>query len=415
MPDIQAFRGIRYDLGHVGSLGDVLCPAFDQCTAELQEQHYRLHPANAIRLVENRREPGDSDEAPLMRAGKFFRNWQRQGVLAQDAEAAIYVCHQHYRHGGEEFVRRGFLCRSRLDQLDVWSRSRSGPPEQRRAQLQQQVGANLSPVLGLYSDESNDVQSILEDAILEVAPREAQDQAGVVHRIWAITDLGIIGEAASRMGDKKLHIAAGFDTYQAARRDQGEAPHPEHPAQFLLTMCVSLSDPGLQLEPACLLSQGNPPRSSRDVVESFGDTWRFSPLAVHDPGTAWESIRASNDQGKMAFYCPGDRQWLLAEIQAAGRDQVSSESPNRSEVWQDLGVSMAQTLVFAGNGVAVAGLDGLLSAVESATENIDLAAICMPPSVEHLQLLALGGESPPRGALCPLPHDVAGLVFHPTT
>ena len=29
MPDIQAFRGIRYDLGHVGSLSDVVAPPYD--------------------------------------------------------------------------------------------------------------------------------------------------------------------------------------------------------------------------------------------------------------------------------------------------------------------------------------------------------------------------------------------------
>ena len=29
MPDIQAFRGLRYDLGHVGSLSDVIAPPYD--------------------------------------------------------------------------------------------------------------------------------------------------------------------------------------------------------------------------------------------------------------------------------------------------------------------------------------------------------------------------------------------------
>lgn len=29
MPHIQAFRGLRYDLGHVGSLSDVIAPPYD--------------------------------------------------------------------------------------------------------------------------------------------------------------------------------------------------------------------------------------------------------------------------------------------------------------------------------------------------------------------------------------------------
>ena len=36
MPDIQAFRGIRYDLGHVGSLSEVVAPPYDVIGPDLQ-------------------------------------------------------------------------------------------------------------------------------------------------------------------------------------------------------------------------------------------------------------------------------------------------------------------------------------------------------------------------------------------
>ena len=36
MPVIQAFRGIRYDLGHVGSLSNVVAPPYDVIDADLQ-------------------------------------------------------------------------------------------------------------------------------------------------------------------------------------------------------------------------------------------------------------------------------------------------------------------------------------------------------------------------------------------
>ena len=35
MPDIQAFRGIRYDLGHVGSLSNVVAPPYDVIDADM--------------------------------------------------------------------------------------------------------------------------------------------------------------------------------------------------------------------------------------------------------------------------------------------------------------------------------------------------------------------------------------------
>ena len=61
MPEIQAFHGLRYDLGHVGSLSDVVAPPYDVIDADLQQQLYQRHPANVVRLILNRDEPGDSD------------------------------------------------------------------------------------------------------------------------------------------------------------------------------------------------------------------------------------------------------------------------------------------------------------------------------------------------------------------
>jgi hypothetical protein len=43
MAEIQAFRAIRYDLGRVGSLGDVVAPPYDVIGAEFQEELYRKH------------------------------------------------------------------------------------------------------------------------------------------------------------------------------------------------------------------------------------------------------------------------------------------------------------------------------------------------------------------------------------
>ena len=62
MPEIQAFRGIRYDLGHVGSLSDVVAPPYDVISPTCRSSFYRKHPYNVVRLILNRIEPGDDDE-----------------------------------------------------------------------------------------------------------------------------------------------------------------------------------------------------------------------------------------------------------------------------------------------------------------------------------------------------------------
>ena len=82
MPEIQPIRGLRYDLGHVGSLSDVIAPPYDVISPEFQDELYKKHPANVIRLILNRQEPGDDDENNrYSRAARFLKNWQTEGVL----------------------------------------------------------------------------------------------------------------------------------------------------------------------------------------------------------------------------------------------------------------------------------------------------------------------------------------------
>ena len=50
MPTIQPFRGLRYNLGQVGSLSDVVTPPYDVISPEFQDELYKKHPANFIRL-----------------------------------------------------------------------------------------------------------------------------------------------------------------------------------------------------------------------------------------------------------------------------------------------------------------------------------------------------------------------------
>ena len=99
MPEIQAFRGLRYDLGHVGSLSDVVAPPYDVIGPDLQSQLYKRHPANVIRLELNRDEPGDDEHNNrYTRAAQFLKNWRSEGVLFAESQPAIYVYHQTFDH-----------------------------------------------------------------------------------------------------------------------------------------------------------------------------------------------------------------------------------------------------------------------------------------------------------------------------
>src|SRR5215471_18732474 len=114
MPTIQPFRSLRYDLGHVGSLSDVVTPPYDVISPQFQDELYKKHPANFIRLELNREEPGDNDsQNKYTRASKYLKQWRQEGVLQVDPDPALYVYHQTFHNGDQEFTRRGFMGRVR--------------------------------------------------------------------------------------------------------------------------------------------------------------------------------------------------------------------------------------------------------------------------------------------------------------
>ncbi len=182
---------------------------------------YKKHPANVVRLILNRAEPGDDDgNSPYTRAARFFRDWQRQGVLFTESDPAVYVYHQEFAYGGQTFTRRGFMARVRLERFGEGNvypheETMSGPKED-RLKLTTACKANLSPIFGLYPDEEAAAQTILEKTIIGQTPLDATDHLGVVHRMWPVTDVAVISTLTAAMGGRPVFIADGHHRYETA-------------------------------------------------------------------------------------------------------------------------------------------------------------------------------------------------------
>src|SRR5436853_5971945 len=109
MADIRAFRGYRYELGRVGSLGDVIAPPFDVIDPALQQALYDRSPYNVIRLILNKESPTDTEtDNRYTRAAATLRDWLRDDVLVQDSARGLYVYHQDFEVEGRRFTRKGF-------------------------------------------------------------------------------------------------------------------------------------------------------------------------------------------------------------------------------------------------------------------------------------------------------------------
>jgi uncharacterized protein (DUF1015 family) len=451
MPDISAFRGIRYDLGQVGSLSKVVAPPYDVIDAELQRALYDLHPSNVVRLILNRDEPGDDDHNNrYTRAARLLRQWLRDGVLFTEGDPAIYAYHQEFEHDGTRHTRRGFMCRVRLESF---GQGRIYPHEETHAaakadrlRLMSACKANLSQVFGLYPDPENVAQNILERAVAGTAPLEATDHLGVVHRMWPVTDVALITAVTGAMGGRPVYIADGHHRYETActLRDQvaaefaqrGEKMPPEHPANHVLMTCISMSDPGLRVLPTHRLLRGLPPMTAGQLAERLGGCFSLSAPSYgpEEADIVWAEVESEGAQGCMAFFTAEDQAWTIACLTEEGRRQMAAVAPEHSPEWRELGVSILHRLVVgalldaphlpAAKYVHEVSevVDGLLHGDDAGRDAtgqegsgglFELAALVMPATVEHVGAISTHGERMPAKSTYFYPKLLTGLVINP--
>ena len=446
MSDIQAFRALRYDLGHVGSLSDVICPPYDVISPEFQNELYLRHPANFVRVELNRDEPLDDDKNNrYTRAAKFLKNWKSDGAMFAEAQSAVYVYHQTFRVEGQEFVRRGFMARCRLERFGEGNifpheETMSGPKADRLL-LMKACKANLSQIFGLFPDPANDAQELLERAIEGQTVLEATDHLGVVSRVWPVTDSAVISKLSAVMGPKPVFIADGHHRYETAcnYRDELAAAgslSPNHPANFVLMMYVGMSDPGLVVLPTHRLFRGLPEMTSADLVAKLGEcfTCRVAGEGSDLAQTVWDEIETNGDQGTIGFFTGKDERWVVAKITPKGRERMANVAPEHSADWQSLGVSLLHRLVIDtllgakdlpkpkyvhSVSEVVESLDAGDSAARDSTGvmgtggRFELAALVMPATVDHIRTISQHGERMPAKSTYFYPKLLGGLVVNP--
>jgi len=432
MPEIQAFRGIRYNLGRVGALSDVVTPPYDVIGPELQEHFYKLHPHSFIRIDLNRIEPGDDDEVNnrYTRAARIYKQWRDEGVLGNEADPAIYVYHQEFTYAGTTYVRRGFLARQRLTRFgegQVFPHEETLPAAKAdRLMLTVVTKANLSPIFGLYPDPECAAQNLLDRAIADKTPLVAVDHLGVVHRLWPVTDVAVSSQLSAVMGPKPLFIADGHHRYETAcnYRDQiydSGFLSPEHPANYTLMMCVAMDDPGLIVMPTHRLFRGIPAMTSAELAARLGPCFTTRP-AGEGPDmapTVWEDIETGGDQGSIGLWTQADGRWLIASLTDAGRARMAELSEDHTEAWQSLGVSLLHRLIV---GDLLGGKDlpkpTYVHLIEEVVEGLrtgqyPLAAVVMPATVNDVRTISLGGERMPAKSTYFYPKLLSGLVINP--
>ncbi|MDR2115908.1 MAG: DUF1015 domain-containing protein, partial [Planctomycetaceae bacterium] len=397
------------------------------------DELYARHPNNVVRLILNKISPTDSEaDNRYTRTAQTLTEWKNEKIIVQEEKPAIYVYHQIFEISGRQYTRKGFMCVCRAVPFGygmVYPHEMTmNAPKLDRLMLMTACKMNFSQIFGLYPDEENIVQRHLENVIeaKNVPFIEAVDHLGVINRMWVVDDHETITAVVEGMASKPIFIADGHHRYETAcnyrmQVDDMGLLTSNHPANYVLMVCVAMEDPGLLVLPTHRLFSGLPKFSSEEIKTKLGDYFTTEEIG-NSPDAAyqvWQRIEGEKRQDAIGLYAVRDGKWLLTTLTQLGRDKMTATAEGHHPEWCELGVSLLHSLIIETllenknypKPTYVHRVEDIITELKRG--DYELAALVMPATVEHIKSLSMLGDRMPAKSTYFYPKLIAGFVFNP--
>ena len=409
---IQPLAAVRFTPA-AGRLSDLVCPPYDNISADLKRALWDKSPHNAVRLVLSAEgDPLDWHAA----AARRWVDWRGAGLLAADAEPGIYLYEIEYEVDGKTLARRGFMARQRLpetDSTDVRPHERTFEgPKADRLKLFRASRAILSPVFLLYRDPREETLPLLSSAAWDA---EAQDIFGYRHRIRRVVDPAVIATLSDALARSDVMIADGHHRFATAQnlRDQMRAEHgddPDAPWNFTLTYFVPVEDPGLSILPTHRLLKLKPDDDlpwMLSQMEKLFDVRQVESLSA--PGSKGEIGVATREGNYRLTLLPGASLKDLLPLETSeSYEKLDVVLLHAGLLGECLGIAPEE---YAERITYVRGAEAAEAMVVSG--KADVAFLLHPTSVEEVLAVAGTGERMPQKSTDFYPKALTGLLFYP--
>jgi uncharacterized protein (DUF1015 family) len=445
MAQIQPFRAYRYDTNRV-ALQDVLTQPYDKITPAMQERYYAASPYNLIAIEKGRVSPDDSPQNNVYtRAARTVDEWIAEKILLQDAAPTIYVYAQDFFVPGTRTrrVRIGFIALLRIEDYEnhvVFRHERTlSAPKADRIELLRQTRVQTGQLFLLYDDAAKRIDTWLEQIARTRSPLELQDEFGVTHRLWPVSDPAFAEQIQKAMADKKLVIADGHHRYETALnyrnecRERAGNTDPQAASEFTMATFINTRSKGLTILPTHRLVLRLPDSGfdgfRRNLEELFD--WYSYPFAnPEERAAAYDEFnkdleRPNHGRRAIGVYPHASQPGGGAFYLFALKKSVDLEDllPDLSEEQRELDVVLLHRLILEkGLGItaeAVAAEKNLgyereagaaLAAVDDG--KAQLAFLLNPVRVEQVMKIALGGGVLPQKSTDFYPKLLSGLAIY---
>ncbi|MBU4316938.1 MAG: DUF1015 domain-containing protein [Proteobacteria bacterium] len=439
MAHITAFKGVVYNPEKIKDFGEVCTPPYDVISKDEQNEFYEKHPNNIIRLILGKPKPGDTEKVNAhSRAAEFFKQWQSDKVLIQDAKPAIYFTSVDFMDNkGNDLTRYGMIVRVGLEPFEkgiiLPHEKTFSKVKTERLNLMKVCHANFSPIFSLFSDPGNQVVRRLKSHSDRPADMAFVDTKGLSQKMWRVTDETITHEITRMMADKILYIADGHHRYETALNYRKWASETlpgfseNHSANYVMMYLSSMDEPGLTIFPAHRLVSGLPDSKLNGFMVKAGaffdtDTFPFTAENREQVSSDFMLGLESGQSGNAIGVCLKNiSEFYLLKVKPGVMEKLfSHEIP---PALRELDVTILTHLIFMeilGFDQAMLDSEEMMSyqsnirpAVNSVLNSECKAAFILNPTrIEQVRRVAREGLIMPRKSTYFYPKVITGQAIH---
>ncbi len=428
MATIRSFQGLRYNPKRV-KIGLVTAPPYDVISPKEQQAFYDLDERNVVRLILGQEFPlDDSSHNRYTRSREFLESWQKEKVLIQEKEPAIYVYQQEFAHPEtkKKIKRLSFLCALKVEEFGkgkVYPHEATlKGPKADRLKLISTTRANLSAVYGLYNDNKNAVRKNLLPVTKKKALFAFKDKQNVSHKVWPVTDKNKIQKITKLFKTKDIFIADGHHRYETAfnysrsLKKGSVSPNEKDNAGHILIAMSAFEDPGLAMFPTHRLLMNSPKFDLDKVIKKLSQVFEIEAYDINKLEKRLNKV--SKKEQCLGIYSEGEA-YL---IKISNTQLFKKKAPKgKSKEWQKLSASVASELVIKPIfKINEKNKEKHLVYTHFFQESVDLVdsgdaqcAVILPPtSIEEMKKICKLKQRMPQKSTYFYPKLASGVVFH---
>jgi uncharacterized protein (DUF1015 family) len=431
MAEIIPFKALRYDPDQV-KLEDVLTQPYDKITPEMQSKYYEKSTHNLVRIILGKAGETDTDTFNVYtRAAEYLHDWRSGGILKQDTEPSIYAYSQTFTVPGTRDLqeRRGLIALGRIhDYADgvVYRHEQTlSKPRADRLNLLRATRAHFGQIFMLYSDPSNEIESLLRAKTEEDPDISMLDEYETLHRVWRVHDPALIQTVQQKMHDKKLLIADGHHRYETAlayrneRRAETGSSDPKAPYEFVMMTFIPMESRGLVILPTHRIVHGLLDFDRERMLEAAGQFFDIDRIDLRTESRSATTLLGEAGENGTAFVAVTRQGPYLMRAKQDAIEHALRELPvlqRELDVVQLHRVMLERVLRISEEAIRnqenVRYERDAFEAISWVRQGANVAFLMNPAKIEQVRDIAFKGEVLPQKSTDFYPKLLSGVAIY---